>query len=282
MGKRAEILNKAKMTTKMPATAIYAMKVLRDPNANMGEMVQAISYDQGLTVNILKFANSSYYGFSKSISTLSEALVRLGASSVYNMLTASMTNASLSQEIRGYRLASGELWEHSIACAIATQMLADQLKLKDMKFAFTAGLLHDFGKVVLGKFIDEKVCSEIEFLVQKGRSFYESEKAVLGINHAELGAVIMKTWNIPDTLTEVVRWHHKPDALPENQVAALVNIADHICLRNNIGTRPGAFVGPFDTSLIETFKITPEIANEVIDQTRNSLAKIKDVFSKRD
>lgn len=279
---RDEIIAKTRSVTSIPAAAMQAMKILQDPNANMGEVVQVIAYDPGLTSNILKLANSSYFGCSKAISSLRDAVVRLGAGNILKLVTASIANVALSRGIRGYNLAPGELWEHSIATAVGAETLADLIKQKQSKLAFTGGLLHDIGKVVLGRFIDQRRFLAIMEILNSGKTFDDAETEVLGIDHAEVGAILLAQWNIPDALGMAVRWHHQPDQLPDDPTPSLVNAADYLCVSNNIGTREGAFAPAYKEQVFQSMNLDDSLLTELIDRTRNSVDNIKDVFSKRD
>ena len=282
MSLRDEIIEKTASVSSIPAAALQVMKVLQDHNANMGELVQVISYDPGLTTNILKLANSSYFGCSKAISSLREAVVRLGSANIFKMVTASIANVALSRGIKGYNLAPGELWEHSIAIAVASETMAEMQKIKIAKLAFTAGLLHDIGKVVLGRFIDKPLFQEIAVVLNSGRSYLEAEQEVIGIDHAETGALLLHTWNIPDNLALAVRWHHQPDQLPEDPTSAVVNVCDYLCMEANIGNRPEAFKPQLKEEVFLRLNVTPEIKEELLLRTQSSVENIKDVFSKRD
>lgn len=280
--RRDEILEKTSTVSSIPAAALQVMKVLQDPNANMGEIVQVISYDPGLTSNILKLANSSYFGCAKAISSLREAVVRLGSANIFKMVTASIANVALNRGIRGYNLAPGELWEHSIAIAVASETFADMRKMKNVKLSFTSGLLHDIGKVVLGRFIDRSTFEEIAPYLNSGRSYLEAESEILGIDHAEVGALLLHQWNIPDVLAMTVRWHHQPENMPEDLTPAIVNTCDFICMEANIGNRPEAFKPKPREDIFQSLELTPEIKEELVLRTQSSVENIKDVFSKRD
>lgn len=282
MTRRDEIIEKTASISSIPAAALQVMRVLQDPNANMGEIVQVISYDPGLTSNILKLANSSYFGCAKAISSLREAVVRLGAGNIFKMVTASIANVSLNRGIRGYNLAPGELWEHSIAIAVASETFAEMRKLKNAKLAFTAGLLHDIGKVVLGRFIDKAVFQEIAPLLAEGKSYLEAETEVLGIDHAEAGALLLSQWNIPDALSIAVRWHHQPESAEDEVNPLVVNACDFLCMEADIGNRPEAFKPHRRQDVEERLELSPEIKEELLLRTKNSVENIKDAFSKRD
>ncbi len=275
------IIEKTSTVSSIPAAAMQVMKVLRDPNANMGEIVQVISYDPGLTSNILKLANSTYFGCSKGISSLRDAVVRLGAGNIFKLVTASIANVALSRGIKGYNLQPGELWEHSIATAVSAETLSDMLKIKTAKLAFTAGLLHDLGKVVLGRFIDKTIFNEIAEVLQSGKTYVEAETEVLGIDHAEVGALLLARWNIPDSLVLAVRWHHEPWNIEDDPTSSIVNASDYTCIDNNIGTREGAFKPALHERVFGQLSLTPELKEELILRTKSSVENIKDAFSKR-
>jgi len=278
---RDVIIEKTGNVSSIPAAALQVMKVLRDPNANMGEIVQVISYDPGLTSNILKLANSTFFGCAKGISSLRDAVVRLGAGNIFKLVTASIANVALSRGMKGYNLRPGELWEHSIAVAVAAETLAEMQKVKAAKLVFTAGLLHDIGKVVLGRFIDREVFHKIAEVLKTGRTYVEAEGEVLGIDHAEVGARLLSSWNIPDSLVMAVRWHHHPWNSAEDPTPAFINVADYVCLENDIGSREDAFKPVFIEPVFQQMSFTPELKEELILRTKSSVDNIKDAFSKR-
>jgi putative nucleotidyltransferase with HDIG domain len=282
MSPRNEIIKRTASITSIPAAALQAMRILQDHNAGMGELVQVISYDPGLTSNILKLANSSYFGCAKAISSLREAVVRLGSANIFKLVTASIANVALSGGIKCYNLKPGELWEHSIAVAVAAETFSEMKKSKESKLAFTAGLLHDIGKVVLGRFIDKTYFLKITERMKAGSSYVEAEAEVLGIDHAEAGAKLLESWNIPDHLALAVRWHHRPEMLPGDPVPAVVCACDSICLEADIGSRPESFKPKSDPALSEKLGIDGAVLEELVLRTRSSVDNIKDAFSKRD
>ncbi|OGV55709.1 MAG: hypothetical protein A2017_03245 [Lentisphaerae bacterium GWF2_44_16] len=279
--RKGEILKKIKTVTSVPASALRAIKLLNDPNVNMGEVVQVIAYDPGLTSNILKLANSSYFGCARSISSLRDAVVRLGSANIFKLVTASIASLVLNKNIKGYNMTSGELWEHSIAVAVAAETSSYVLKLQDAsKTAFTSGLLHDIGKVILGDFFDPQVEQEISVSLSKNKSFYEAEKEAFGINHAELGARLLNSWSIPDNLSNAVRWHHAPEFCRDSQCSTIVHFCDYICIKNKIGSQTEPLNMRLSEQAVAVLKISDKDNDEIIMRTRDSFENIKDIFSK--
>jgi len=279
MEEKQKILSKVSELNSVPASALQAMRKLQDPNSNIGEIVQLINYDPGMTSNILRLANSSYYGCTKAISSLRDAIVRLGAKNILPLITAAIASAAIKTKIRGYGMTSDQLWDHSVAVAVASENLAEMLRVPGDKIAFTAGLLHDIGKVLMGKhMIDKKIRKVFQAALDQSDSLIKTEYELYGIDHAEAGGFLLGKWNIPDSLVQSVRYHHSPfDA--ENPNAAIVHIADVICVQNNIGFEYLNPKATFVQGVLERMNVSQQIIEEVIARTQDSFENIKDVFS---
>lgn len=136
----------------------------------------------------------------------------------------------------GYDLDQGELWRHSVACALLSKIIAKRLNRQASPVHFTAALLHDIGKMVLSKFVKDYF-EEIRSLTQKeSLSFVEAEREVLGIDHAELGGRITEQWKFPNSIVSAVRYHHTPFSAPEDsEVVQLIYLCDTVALMTGIG-----------------------------------------------
>ena len=279
MDDKKKILLHANSLNSVPASALQAMRKLQDTNSNIGEVVQLINYDPGMTSNILRLANSSYYGCTKAISSLRDAIVRLGSKNILPLITAAVASAAIKTKIRGYAMTSDQLWDHSVAVAVASENLAEILKIPGDKIAFTAGLLHDIGKVLMGKhMIDKKIRKVFEEALLHSDSLINTERKLYNIDHAEAGGFLLGKWNIPDGLVQSVRFHHSPfDS--ENPNAAVVHIADVICVQNNIGFEYPSPKASFFSGVLEKMNVSSQIIEEVAARTQDSFENIKDVFS---
>jgi len=236
MSRREEILSSINTIPSMPFAALQAVGLLQDPEADMAEIVRIIEHDPGLTTNLLRLANSAYYGGAGTIDSLRQAIVRLGTKCILQMLVVSAAAPLITPAVKGYDLSPGELWRHSVAVAVGTERLAEALGLKPPDHAFTAGLLHDVGKLVLGTFVEVDAGPIMELAQREGISFEVAERRVLGIDHAETGAALLGKWELPETIVEVNRWHHNPDGFSGDPlVVDLVHVADALCLMLAIG-----------------------------------------------
>ena len=167
-------------------------------------------HDPGLAANVLRLANSAFFGIPSQVTSLKQAIVLLGVKRFYNIAVAACMNKKMDPAVEGYGLSPGELWLHSIAVSTTAEALAKSRKFDEANDFFTPALLHDLGKLVLGKFVKAEQ-SKIDSLVAKGVPFVFAEKEVLKWDHAEIGALILSNWSFPDDLINAVRWHHNPE-----------------------------------------------------------------------
>jgi putative nucleotidyltransferase with HDIG domain len=219
----------------MSNSALKVLTLLRDHNSDAASFERAIRYDPVLTANILKMANSAYFGFNGKVGSIRQGVVFLGWRRLHQLLVASSVHAIMEQTVAGYDLPKGALWRHSVATAVASEHLMRQSGAPVLEESFTAALLHDIGKLVIADFIVEQL-HPIEALILEGVPCEDAEREVLGIDHAEAGAMVLKTWSFPESLTNAVRWHHAPDESgAPSSVTDLVHVANVLCMKLGIG-----------------------------------------------
>jgi putative nucleotidyltransferase with HDIG domain len=204
------------------------MKLLKQTDVDSSKVVKLISFDPALTANVLRICNSAYFGGATPTSDLQEAVTRLGFQQVYQLVAAAMGARMLGAPQSGYGLDEGELWKHSVAVAVTAQVMARKLG-DDENLVFTAALLHDIGKIILAQALESiypKLIRETEINQQ---SLLESEKKLLGVQHAEVGARLLERWKVPPNIVSAVWFHHSPKAAGHHQrLASFIYMADMI------------------------------------------------------
>ena len=229
------IVAKIETLTPIPQVAQKIMTVAKDPQSSMGQLSELIQYDQAVTANLLKAANSAYFGLSKKVDSLHQAVVYLGMDKIVDLVLLQASGENFAKGQEGYDLNSGELWRYSVSSALIARELAEMKELDDVHAVFTAALVKDIGKVVLSQYVADSF-EKIQLLVSSYEfSFREAEKAVLGIDHAELGGMIAERWGFSNTMVDIIRHHHVPMEAQHENEASLVYLADMLCMMIGIG-----------------------------------------------
>jgi putative nucleotidyltransferase with HDIG domain len=199
-------------------------------------MVDVIQYDQSITANVLRVCNSAYFGLRHPVHSLRDAVAMIGFDRLVEVILQNNSAQLISRACPGYDLDDGELWRHSVSCALLSHIISIRLNQPPSPARFTAALLHDIGKVILSGFVREHF-EEIRKIVRdEGRSFSEAEKEVLGIDHAELGGKISERWQFPKAIVLAIRYHHTPLLAPENhEIVNLIYLCDLVALMMGIG-----------------------------------------------
>jgi len=240
-----KIMSNIRSFPSMPATGAKMLTMLEDPETSVDEIEDVLRHDPGLTGNVLKLANSAYFGIPSKISSVRQAVLLLGLKKLIQLVVASCVSAVMDKPVPGYDLPPGDLWRHSIAVSIAAEALVKDKKNIDADDIFTPALLHDIGKLILGHFVKDEL-DDIEKIASKGVPYVVAENMVLGTDHAEVGAQILTQWSFPRDVIEAVRWHHDPD-FPEKVHAPvdIVYLSNLLCQTNvNGGEAPSYDLSP--------------------------------------
>lgn len=236
MSVRDSVLEKIADIRSLPAAATQVLRLAQDPESGIGEIMSAIEFDPGLTTDILRLANTAYFAGPRQVGSLREAGVLFGTQRIVELVLASSVFPIAKDPVVGYDLPGGELIRQSMAIAIGTEQLAAHLRRPAPSHTFTAALLADIGKIVLGTFLHIDAGPILHLAESEGISFEVAERQVLGIDHAEVGAILLESWNLPDNVIDVVRWHHDPDQLDGDRlVVDLVHITNHLSIGCGFG-----------------------------------------------
>ena len=205
-----QILAEVKAFPGMPATGAKLLKLLENPESTAEQIEEILRYDASLTANILKLTNSAYFGIPSKVSSVKQAIVMLGWNRLLQLVMTMCMSTVMKKPVVGYHFPNGNLWRHSLTVSVAAEVLAKYLKIPEAEEVFTAALLHDIGKLVLGAFVRDEM-PQIEAMVSKGIAFEVAEYMVLGTDHAEVGARVLEKWGFATKLVSAVNWHHDPE-----------------------------------------------------------------------
>ncbi|WP_027182742.1 HDOD domain-containing protein [Desulfovibrio inopinatus] len=279
MSRRDEIISKAKAVPHMPMPIQRVMAYLNDPSASMTELAKLIEFDPNLTVNVLRLANSSYFCRGHLVTNVKDAVVRLGMKRVFQLVIASGVVPHVKSAVKGYGLSPGELLKHSIAVALTAECLGEMQNIPLPPHIFTAGLLINIGKTILGTYLEVDADPIIDLAMEKGWRFEEAEREILGIDHCELGALLLEHWQIPDDICLVVRYHVDPGAFPNHDLCLdLVHAGSVIVLMTGIGMGIDGMQYQLSDDVVERLNLTSDDVQFAMEDMLAHLDELHDLF----
>ena len=215
----------------LPVMVMEANRLLEDPNTSVANICAIIEKDQAMAMKILKLVNSSFYGLPSQISTIRNAIIVLGYNTVRNVimtLTIMKLMPKKGMWIEGF--SAGDLWSHAVEVAVLSRHLAELADVKWANDCFVAGLLHDIGKVIQFRFFPSVFEAVYQRTIQENLPFFEAEKLLEVVDHAQIGGTLGQKWMLPPILIEAIRYHHEiPDNVKDPSPVLLVHAADRIC-----------------------------------------------------
>jgi HD-like signal output (HDOD) protein len=227
-----ELLDAVKQLDPLPPTVARLAALLIRPDWEIEEVLDCIRFDQVLTAKLLKLANSALWFRGHTISTVREAVMRMGSGTVVAFAMGTGVQRRMSRALPHYGMGEGEMWLHSVAAAIATSVLDARTETEVPTEAFSSALLHDVGKLVISRVLDRKPAeaSHRRFAHLQEQRTTDAEVELLGLDHAALGAVATVHWKLPERISTGICFHHSPDAAPD-PIASIVHVADVLAHR---------------------------------------------------
>ena len=269
------------------AVVSTVMRMTSDINTEVNKLSHALSTDQALTARVLRMSNSPFYGRMRGVTSLSEAIMILGFYTIRSLVVATSTCAMFKRDNK-----SGlerELWNHSLAVALGSRIVARCVGSPKVEEAFLAGLMHDIAKLVMLQRFSKEYQPVLDEADRRGAPHLEIERELLGFTHAELGAIILDQWNLPKFLVEVTRHHHDPDAgaaelgsgIGGNDVTKTAHI---VCFANELARSQGCgFREPTGETMTglrstEFLALSPETIGQIADELKVRFAEEMKLF----
>lgn len=279
MTKIRDIIKSITKLKPIPQVVNKILEIQRDPESSMEDLTRVIMHDAMTTANLLRAANSAYFARSKRFESVQQAVVFLGMDEVVDLVLISNSAANLSRPQEGYGLKAGELWRNCVSSALISRELSQKMDLPNPHLIFTGALLKDIGKVILDQYVSA-CAKEIYALVDKGnQSFEEAEKKVIGIDHAELGAMTAAVWRFSPEMVDIIKHHHQPgNATKVRKEAAVVHISDMLCMMMGIGTGSDGLAHRCDQDMITSMGLTDKDLQQVMAGFSDKLTEIENLI----
>jgi putative nucleotidyltransferase with HDIG domain len=263
----------------VPTIATELLELFNEPDRDLDRIVQLISHDPSLTAEVLRRCNSAYFAGAQPASDMFEAVARLGFYEVYCVVVSLVGSRTLALARPEGGLDIARLWRHSVATAVAAAVLARHAGEPDA-VAFTAGLLHDVGKLILCAVEPACYAKLLRESGGCGAMLVEAEQEVLHANHAVVGARLLARWGLPANVAVTVLEHHRPhtSAKPFERQCAAVYLANEMAHRmiEGEGTVPES--GPASSGPMGVLKLQPEDLPLLRQQMEADLARVQGLF----
>jgi putative nucleotidyltransferase with HDIG domain len=280
---RAEIEGRIRALPRLPSLCQGLLAKLTDPTLDFGTLAEDVKFDPGMTANVLKLANSAYFGAPREIGSVKEAFVRIGLRRLFEVVIGAGVGPLLSDALSGYELRRHELLQHSAWTAALAGELASELGLATPDMLFTAGLVHDVGKIVLDPFVHAHR-AKLEAAMSGApplRSFEQAEQAVFGMDHAEVGAAILEQWKFPAALVAAVAHHHNPERVAaEHRIAAnLVHVANTLAGMSGVGSGIAGMRHTVSTEAVQALGLRTSVLERVAGHTFDTMHEMERLLS---
>jgi HD-like signal output (HDOD) protein len=211
--------------------ALKLMNILAKEDYSITQVAQMIIEDQALSSHVLRMANSAFFGGLSKVTTIRDAIVRLGARQVTNVVTVVTQSQQYRTKDRTMAVYMQTLWKHALGCALGTKWFAEKTGYKELApEGLLAGLLHDIGQLFLLQVLEDVQASETQLALSKPVIV-----EVLQHMHVEQGTMLMQHWNIPELYGEIVRQHHAETYDTHNTLLLMVRLVDMACKKVGIG-----------------------------------------------
>lgn len=271
------ILEQIDLLAPIPAIASQIITKSEDPDSSLSEIADLIANDPALTANLLKICNSAYFSLPRKVESVKDAVAWVGLDQIVELVLTNSVSANFNKGLEGYGLGEGELWRHAVTSAHIAKSLAQRYGASQNKhLIFTAALLKDIGKLILGRFVAFSF-EKINIMVHsQGYSFNDAEKKIIGMNHEELGAMVGQKWAFSEKLIYMIRHHHLTnESARQDPETTLIYLADIICMMMGICTGTDGLSYRFYGDVLKRINLSEKDLQGIIAETSENQQKIE-------
>ncbi len=272
-----QLVARVKNLPPVSQAALKLVSLLDQPEADNELIVQAIKCDNLLTAKLLRACNSPYFGLEEPVASVDQAVLIMGHQQILHIVLTLAFGSAMVVPLPGYAVEASELWRHSLITASAAEIIAVETTgiAIEKPVAFTIGLLHDIGKLVMSQALTPDLQNSIRQLIEAQKiSRSEAEKIVLGTDHGEVGACLLRSWHLPETILEATQNHHLPIVEPVPLLSCVTHLAN--CLAHLAGSAPGwdGFAVRVNPQAVAALDINEARLEAMVAEVRASFDKV--------
>jgi HD-like signal output (HDOD) protein len=275
------IAEKVKALPSPPAVIARLIALSNNDAATLADYENLVSVDAGLTASLLKLANSAAFGLPRKVQSLRQAVLLLGTARIVDIAVLASYRRMMPKRLVGYGIDAEAFWLHNAATGILSESIAEMLHLPDIASAFTAGLLHDTGKLVISTFLAEWADQISESLKSEKLTLFHAEHAMLGTDHAEVGEAVIRSWNLPELLALTTRYHHTPREVTDPSARALtgvVHVANVLAHSMGIGSDIGQLHRELDGEMVKELGLDSDMVERALCSSTFRVMELRDAL----
>lgn len=261
-----------------PELILEFNRITQDPDCSINDIADILSRSPSMTAQLLKIVNSAFYGFASKIDRISRAVAMLGVREI-SSLVLGISAMRIFYDIPRELIDMSSFLRHSLACGILSRILAAQIKLPNTERLFVAGLLHDIGRLVLYKYFPAQAKLAMLMAEKTGQSLNYIEEACVGISHVQIAEYLLKKWQFPASLENLIVWHHAPYRSLEQAEASIVHLADIAINAIGLGHSGEHILPRFEQGIWDKTGIIPGDLKSALAQTVEQVTVMTKLFS---
>ena len=271
-----DVVAKLQDLPSLPVVVMELLTSIEQQDVDISVLARKVSHDQALTAKTLRLANSSTYGLQVKVTTIQQAITFLGVQTTRNVITAAaLTGCFSAGQCAGFDHQT--FWRHSIATAACARVLARHMRF-NQDYAFTAGLLHDIGRLVLVSTFPQRYADVIAWRGAHDGEWIEAERAVLGLDHVTAGVALAERWNFSETMRLGIAGHHVPARAGAGVLATLIHVANTIVHALDIAGDADDLVPPVSPVAWGALGLNEEVCLQVFRETELQFDEIHTIL----
>jgi putative nucleotidyltransferase with HDIG domain len=267
----------------LPTSLTKVLEVCNNPHTSPADLNHVISLDPVLVGRVLKLINSAYYGMSQPVKSLARAIIMLGINTVKNLALSTTVMGQISSKGETAGLDMEGFWRHSLGVGVSAKLLARMrgIDIKQTEEYFTAGLLHDIGKIPLNTILSKEYFITISLADKRKKSLFETEENTLGINHCTVGSYITSAWKLEGAVGDAITHHHNIAGYTGDfkDIVYCVAVANQFAVSSRIGFSGECHPHPIPPEIWEALNVSRDVLAE-IEETVNNESEKAEVFLK--
>jgi HD-like signal output (HDOD) protein/CheY-like chemotaxis protein len=263
----------------LPTVFAEVDRLCKNPDVGADELSKVIETDPSITLKLLSLANSAFFGFSRKINTVSEAVSLLGNKTVQN----AVLNISVYEATKDLENSAGmdkqEFWAHSAGVGSVARFICKTMKI-DRDEAFTAGIVHDMGKIILDSLYSDFYKDVLAEVASGSVSIYDAEADIVGLTHTKIGEELATAWNLGPELISAIGDHHTPGKSDRDaQIAHLVHVGDCVARKMGVGSGGDSLVPEVSDASYKALGISSDKLSEWEPQIQEAIDKDRSILS---